>query len=187
MDIDFAQFSALGTKEHTVTEQLPKEQLLLKLLKMTTSAQDAEALVAIRKANELLISAGWDWDKLIAGKIKVVENPFANLGVPQGGRRPMSGQPTSPPPTAPPPPRWSPKQGRLGTGINKFPGHCYVCGIEVIATAGYYFRPCDFNQNAPNRFAVVCSTCETRDYKAVGVAPAMPIKKRGTTSVSDLV
>jgi hypothetical protein len=32
---------------------LPKHELLLKLLKMTTSSNDAEALVAMRKANQL--------------------------------------------------------------------------------------------------------------------------------------
>lgn len=65
---------------------LPKEQLLLKLLKMTTVQEDTVALVAIRKANELLASAGWDWDKLISGKIKVVENPFKNMPNPAAPR-----------------------------------------------------------------------------------------------------
>lgn len=74
---------------------LPKEQLLLKLLKMTTVQEDTVALVAIRKANELLASAGWDWDKLISGKIKVVENPFKNMPNPTSARA----VPTPPPPS----------------------------------------------------------------------------------------
>jgi len=58
---------------------IPKHELLLKLLKMTGSDNDAEALVAIRKATALLSSAGWDWDKLLSGKITVVGDPFGNL------------------------------------------------------------------------------------------------------------
>jgi len=63
--------------------KVPKQDLLTKLLKMTSSSNDGEALTAIRKANDLLKSAGWDWDKLMAGKIKVAADPFANLQQPQ--------------------------------------------------------------------------------------------------------
>lgn len=63
--------------------ELPKHELLLKLLKMTASSNDAEALVAMRKANQLLATAGWDWDRLLAGKITVVGDPFGNLHRPQ--------------------------------------------------------------------------------------------------------
>ena len=74
---------------------LPKHELLLKLLKMTTSSNDAEALVALRKANQLLASAGWDWDRLLAGKITVVGDPFGNL------QRPIFSQSSMPPREAP--------------------------------------------------------------------------------------
>ena len=63
--------------------ELPKQVLLIKLMGMTTSSNDAEALVALRKANELLKSAGWDWQKLIEGKIKVIEDPFSKIATPQ--------------------------------------------------------------------------------------------------------
>jgi hypothetical protein len=95
--------------------ELPKQDKLLKLLKMTTSPNDGEALTAIRMANTLLTSAGWDWDKLISGKITIVEDPFKNLGAAPRGyeeRSGRSGPPTQPfPPNRPapaPPPRPAP-------------------------------------------------------------------------------
>lgn len=82
-----------------MTQEVPKHELLLKLLKMTSSDNDAEALVAIRKATALLHSAGWDWDRLLAGKITVVGDPFGNLQRPTA-REPISSaayqQPVSP-------------------------------------------------------------------------------------------
>jgi hypothetical protein len=82
----------------------PRQELLLKLLKLTTSHNDSEALAAIRKANMVLSGGGWDWDKLIAGKITVVEDPFAKVSAPP----PQRNQPdlaSAPPPYRPPPPR----------------------------------------------------------------------------------
>lgn len=102
-------------------ESLPKEALLLKCLKMTTSDNDHQALVAIRKANALLESAGWNWDKLIEGKIKVVENPFSKIADPFGGfAQTRAGSPPSPPSRpaapfghrpAPPQPKQAPPRG----------------------------------------------------------------------------
>lgn len=175
-------------KAPTVSEQLPKEQLLLKLLKMTTSSNDAEALVAIRKVNELLTSSGWDWDKFVAGKIRIVENPFKNLGTPPR-REGVSGGFAPPPP--PPPPRTAPLQGRnvRSLGVNKFADHCYCCGIEVMALAGGFFKPVDYNLNARpanprSQFAVVCASCD--GLKTIWDQPAAPIRKRGKTSINDL-
>lgn len=62
-----------------MADELPREELLRKMLNMTTSDNDGQALVAIRKANKLLSDAGWSWDKLLAGKIKIVESPFKNM------------------------------------------------------------------------------------------------------------
>src|SRR5882672_7473149 len=61
---------------------LPKQELLIKLLRMTTSDNDGEALTALRKANAFLNAAGWDWERLIHGKIRIIEDPFKNLGTP---------------------------------------------------------------------------------------------------------
>lgn len=99
-------------------EALPKEQLLLKMLKMTTSDNDGQALVAIRKANQLLDAAGWSWDKLIAGKIKVVANPFSNLATPNAGPKAM--EPAAPSASRQRPfmPSSSPGKGREWTWDN---------------------------------------------------------------------
>lgn len=51
--------------------------LLLKLLGMTGSDNDAEALGFIRKANEHLARMGWTWDTLLRGKVTVLADPFA--------------------------------------------------------------------------------------------------------------
>jgi hypothetical protein len=169
-------------------EQLPKEQLLLKLLKMTTSPNDGEALTAIRKVNTMLTDNGWDWDKFVAGKIKVVDNPFKNLGTPE---RKVGGYAQPPQPAAPSPPRVAPMQGRYvqGLGPNKFSDHCYCCGIEVIAHAGAFFNPQDYNLNAKpanprSRYAVVCASCE--NIKTIWDQPAAPIRRRGRASINDL-
>ncbi len=59
--------------------ELPKQELLIKLLGKTTSDNDAEALAFMRKANELLRNAGWTWERLIQGKIRVLEDPFKSI------------------------------------------------------------------------------------------------------------
>lgn len=79
------------------TGELPRHELLLKLLKMTASTNDAEALVALRKANQLLATAGWDWDKLLSGKITVVGDPFGNLQRPAAHEPNPYAQPRTPP------------------------------------------------------------------------------------------
>ncbi len=92
--------------------ELPKQEQLIKLLKMTTSANDAEALAFMRKANALLASAGWDWERLIQGKIKVIADPFGQIPVPQAAKPPSFQQPRNPPPPPPPPRRPPPPQRR---------------------------------------------------------------------------
>jgi hypothetical protein len=76
----------------------PSLTLLIKLLKMTTSSHDNEALVAMRKANTELLKFGGDWDTLLRGKVTVIGDPFENL------RKPDVGAPRPPAPHAPPPP-----------------------------------------------------------------------------------
>lgn len=83
-----------------MTEELPKQDLLLKMLRMTESDNDGQALVAIRKANALLQSAGWTWEKLLSGKITVVADPFASM--PEINREAPE---TRHAPATPPPPR----------------------------------------------------------------------------------
>lgn len=69
-----------------MTNTIPKQELLTKLLMLTTSNNDAEALQAVRKANALLKASGWDWQQLINGKITIVEDPFKGLATPTNGQ-----------------------------------------------------------------------------------------------------
>ncbi len=92
-----------------MSQEVPKHELLLKLLKMTASNNDAEALVAIRKANALLASAAWDWDKLLSGKITVVGDPFGNLQRPEA-KAPVAPSAYAQPPRHAPPRPAAPRQ-----------------------------------------------------------------------------
>lgn len=89
-----------------MSDNLPKQELLLKLLNMTTAVEDNVSLIAIRKANELLKSNGWDWERLLQGKIKIVGDPWASTGakyVPPTPE-PAPSRRTAPRPSPPPPP-----------------------------------------------------------------------------------
>ena len=65
-------------KANEANGELPNLGLLIKLLKLTTASNDAEALSAMRKANEQLIKFGGDWEALLRGKVTVIGDPFAN-------------------------------------------------------------------------------------------------------------
>lgn len=87
----------------TPIDDLPNLPLLIKLLKLTTSSNDQEALMAVRKANEQLAKFGGDWEKLLRGKVTVISDPFVNVAPPsaheinRGGREPNIPQPPRPP------------------------------------------------------------------------------------------
>ena len=174
--------------------QLPRQELLIKILNMTTSDNDNTALVAIRRANEFLGKNNWTWDKLINAKIKIVEDPFKNINIPQE-RRTTHSRPAPPPPppprpaprqpapnvhasqtwTPPPKPQQPPKpRAPLGTRSNLYGGHCWCCGDPVDAKAGWLFDPSDHNQNASNqgKLKIVCHTCNTAANPFIGTAPA---------------
>lgn len=53
--------------------QAPKFEKFIKLMKMTTSPSEGEALNAIRMANSLLAEANLDWDDFLRGKAKIIE------------------------------------------------------------------------------------------------------------------
>ena len=173
--------------------QLPKQELLIKLLRMTTSDNDGEALTALRKANALLRSAGWDWEKLINAKIRVVANPFSG-GLREPPRStPVNGSGSPPPPpqwtkSAPPPPPPPPPVSKttwpIGINPNRFPAPCYCCGIEVVANAGVIFRPNKYHSRAPSDWKVACTTCNTT--ATISSYPAAPIRRKGKRNVSDL-
>lgn len=189
-----------------MTEPAPlqKHELLRKLLNMTTSANDAEALIALRKANQLLVDQKWSWDLLLAAKIRVVGDPWSGAATPPkpqpqtprsddsafGFTRPSGGasrtaprpkaQPTYSSPPPPPPPRPAPppppRPTIASTRSNGFSGHCYCCGTFVPSGAGYIFKP------GASGWEVVCDPCNKSS------AP-VPIKraKRRTATTSDIL
>ena len=166
----------------SAADALPRQELLKKLLMMTTSTNDGEALTALRKANDLLHTAGWDWARLIDGRITVVEDPFKNLGTPPAARHAMNGRATTPtPPTpAPPPPRVGSPQNPISSTPNKFVTWCHCCGDELIAGAGYIFKV------TPNdtKWSGMCASCNTKAF--VYTQPARRKYNKRQTSVSDL-
>jgi hypothetical protein len=150
---------------------IPKQELLIKLLRMTESDNDGETLTAIRKANAFMRSAGWDWEKLVNAKIRIIEDPFKNLGVPQGGgmrnqKTPAphpaqyaNPQPAASPPPPPPPPPVSKTTWPLGIQPNRFSGWCYCCGFEVLTNAGVIFKPNQYHAQASADWKVACLKC----------------------------
>ena len=58
------------------TQEKPVDQktktILIKMLGMTTSSHDGEALVAIRKANALLVENNLNWDQLLSSVSQTV-------------------------------------------------------------------------------------------------------------------
>lgn len=86
-----------------MSDDLPRHELLRKILNMTTAENDNQALVAIRKANALLREAGWDWDRLLSGKIKIIADPWKGMAPPPPRPAPSatSNGSTPPPQSAP--------------------------------------------------------------------------------------
>lgn len=81
-----------------------KLDTLIKVLLMTTSDTDGEALAAIRRANSMLKNAATSWDDLLRGKVTVMADPFENISAPHNhaSSRPVQ-KPAAPPPPPPPP------------------------------------------------------------------------------------
>lgn len=87
-----------------------KLDLFIKLMRMTSSSNDGEALVALRKSEAMLRAANLDWEKLLRGKVTVVADPFNSIPTPERSRREAPPPPTAPrtyynPPPRPNPPR----------------------------------------------------------------------------------
>jgi hypothetical protein len=189
-----------------VSEDLPKQELLIKLLKMTTSSNDGEAVIAVRKANDLLKSAGWDWEKLIHGKIKVIEDPFKSVDVPlnrQTHRPPPAPPRPAPkappfayaqapqPAQAPPPPRppRPPHQPTINSNrSNLYAGWCYCCGDAVLAKDGFIFDPSSHNTRAKSKWQIACKSCNSNTYLMVPTTAAPRQRPLGnaTPSLNDI-
>lgn len=89
---------------------------LIKLLKMTTSTVDAEALVAMRLANQEIVKLGTDWEGILKGRITIVADPFDSIPEP-----PRSRQTTPPTPPARPQPAPTFKRGYPPTPSSRPP------------------------------------------------------------------
>lgn len=93
------------------SEDLPNLGLLIKLMRLTTSDNDSEALLAIRKANEQLLKFGGDWERLLLGKVTVIGDPFLGSVIPtppSTAQPSYTPRPTAPQRPAPPPPPQQP-------------------------------------------------------------------------------
>jgi hypothetical protein len=189
-----------------MTEELPKQELLIKLLKMTTSHADGEALNAMRRANALLSGAGWDWEKLVRGKIIIVEDPFAKIETPHSSNKapprasappppaqPYRAAPQAPPRQQTPPPRPAPAAPKqpFSTKSNNYAQFCYCCGTWTVGQDGFIFNPSKHNNSAPDKWMVVCAPCNTsRPPVMRSAAPRFKTKAAPSTgpapSLSDL-
>lgn len=102
-----------------MSEELPKHELLIKLMKMT-SAEDPVALIAIRKANKMLSENGWDWERLLKGKITIIADPFSTPAPAFNVQTKKASPP--PPPKPAPPPYQAPPQRTAPPASNPFAG-----------------------------------------------------------------
>lgn len=82
-------------------------ELLIKLLAMTGSSHDSEALSAMRLANAQLAKAGVAWSELLRGKVTVIVDPFGDLPQP----RPATAQKAPAPPMPAPRPMRAARTG----------------------------------------------------------------------------
>src|SRR5262245_19018431 len=60
----------------------PNLDKIIKVMGLTGSNQDGEALSALRKATAMLKEWGWTWETILRGKIKIMPDPFANIPMP---------------------------------------------------------------------------------------------------------
>lgn len=63
----------------------------IKVLKMTTSSHEGEALAAIRKVNDMISAANLQWDDLIINpnvKAQTSDDPWNDPNTPRGGTVP---------------------------------------------------------------------------------------------------
>ena len=116
---------------------------LIKLLRMTTSSNDSEALLAIRAANRQLSTINTDWEKLIRGKVTVLADPFIGVAEP-----PKPAPKPAPKPSAPPSSTYSPQR-------NFSSGRCYCCGFDVKAADGWYHY-------IKHNHEIVCDPCTAK-------------------------
>jgi hypothetical protein len=79
---------------------------LIKLMRLTTSPHDHEALAAMRLANGWLRRNNTDWEGVLRGKVTIVEDPFAGLAQPAAPTQSAAPRPVPRPPVRPTNPSW---------------------------------------------------------------------------------
>jgi hypothetical protein len=144
-----------------MSEELSKLGLLIKVMKMT-SAEDNVALVAIRKANEMLHSEGWDWEKLLRGKVVVIGDPFQGVAAPPP-QRSAPPPPQPPPRAAPPRPAAPPPQANFVYPYwktNVYARNCATCLQFVNDGAGWI---CKESVNA--NWRTFCNSCQVTERR----------------------
>ena len=125
---------------------------LVKLLRLTTSSNDAEALLAVRKANEILPQISPDWGDLLFGKVTLIADPFdgGHIGRSASDRPP----PRKPPPPKPTAPVLRPCDYCQGTQDASF---------GVIGSKGWYCSSaCKTVAEPPTMYCPGCGKANTR-------------------------
>lgn len=165
--------------------------LLIKLLKLTTSSHDAEALAAMRKANSALDRLGGDWEALLLGRVTIIADPFTNLAPPPKPQ-PKHTHPAPPPPPPSPhatrPPPVAPIYRRASaplaantplpsTTSARYDGRCYCCAAPTTAGSDFIFR-------RNGKWASVCAACNHAST-VIPASPATPPRFHHT-SIDDL-
>lgn len=112
-------------------------ELLIKMMGLTGSDNDNQALVAMRKANEQVKKLAGSWAELLRGHFTIAADPFEGISMPEFGDRAAAPPPpsfrrgvhsgsttsTAPPPPpwkthTPPPPQSPPPKPNLNTGAS---------------------------------------------------------------------
>ena len=148
-----------ANRPDTNGEDKPTLEKLIKLMKLTSSPNESEAMSALAIAQRFVEKLG-GWESLLRGKVKIIQDPFANMPPPEENyrkREPSSGFPKAPPkpgsnppppqrpipqpqtppryytppvsPPPPPPPR--PTFYQASRKPNKYKGACWICGNLV--------------------------------------------------------
>jgi len=148
---------------------LPNLPMLIKLLKMTTSSNDAEALLAIRKANEQLKKFGGDWETLLRGKVTIIGDPFEGVKAPRFDdaqvRRTQAPPPSPVAPKPQPAPRTQPRPQPTPSWSRPKPQskpvfHCLEFGCTNIVSAMNMRCPSCLAKLKPKRKAAAFSNID---------------------------
>jgi len=169
-----------------MAEELQNLKLLIKFLGMTRSSNDAEALVAMRKANEHLDRFKATWEELLSNKVKItiIEDPFKNLQEPRvNDRDPDYGyRPARRPTPAPPPQAADPY---YQPGPRTTPQRPQPQPKPASASPAYdpfAARPTPRGATAAtpvvNKYPGVCHKCGTRVDAGMGFAIKAPVSAR---------